>query len=455
MNPVGAGIVRQLVWELRTNSRLCLQTTLHLYTLRSKEKSVLGGYFDQKGLLKQGRFGEFIDHIQALLRRTPVPLLASAGMVDEIRPHLGAVRQDDLEKALELASAYGRLEVVKLLVPTIAAHNRQKFLKSSFDTACYVGQLDIAEYLLTQGVRGTSKLLAAAVVANESGLVQRMLDKGACPVHKLRQAAINGHLQNLKLLLAAAPHKDCSHKPCNKYWYIEDAAAYARCPEVLSELLLAMGNRTIAYHTMALTAAEEGNLMVLHYLANAKTSTCQRPVLAFPEEVAMAACSKGRVEAAKFLLNQYPELQPQKLLVTGACSGHPALVELLLTRAAPVSVSTLNDALVKVAAHSDNNFHKRPILELLTAAGATDLNSALVAAAGCCDFEAVRFLVYQGATAFNEALLQVSKGPDWETIVSFLLDCGADDIEGLLEKYADSSVMVLLRRKGRLVLVRH
>lgn len=446
-------LARQIIWEFHTNARLCLQTTLHIYNSTRREKAYLKNYFEQGQLLEQGRYGEFINHIQLSLRRNPVPLLAGAGMAAQLRPHLANVRQDDLKKALVLTSISGSLEVIELLVPHIAAQNRQKFLDDSLSVACHFQQLEIAEYLLSQGAKGTSRLLEAAVVANQPGLVQRMLAKGACPVHKLRYAAGHGQLENLKLLLAATPEKGC-----DKYWYIRDAACYAGCPEVLSELLLALDNRPLNYQQMASTAAAENNLVVLHYLANAQHPTYQGPALALPQEVALEACTKGHLEATAFLLDRY-RLRPETLLATAACSGQPALVKLLLARAAPMEVSILNDALLKVAASTQENFPRRAMLELLIQAGATDLNSALVGAAGQCDFEAVRFLVYQGATALNEALLQVSTGSDWEAIISFLLDCGADDITGALEKYTDQVALMrsfaeLLRRKGRLVLVR-
>lgn len=485
LNPgPGLATAQALALELYYQPHLCLQSSLKMQLLTPDEMAALEVYFGVEQSLKAGKITRAIERMRQIMMSFPLSVFAGMNMQYMVRQMLQsgfanratqalsvAVRcgrlemvelllqhsaDYDVSRALEEAADYGRLEIVTLLLAY-----RPRNVNSALYNACRRGHSEVAELLLQAGAYDYNTALQGAVRGNLLEMVRRLLALGVNHLGEpLRLAAAHCRLEMLELLLDALPRDTISQ------YYIEDAAADVGCLQVLARLLKAGAAN---YQRMMRYAVGRGKLEVVRFLSDygvpgaigdasdyggpgASASPAHIPITYSWQSLAEYAASVPQSTAAvlEFILAQGP-VDLENVWPSACGLNKLEMVRLLLDRCA---ISDLNRALELVCSKNHLGSEGQPTLELLVEAGATDLNPALVTAAANANFKAVGFLVARGATALNEAMVACVPYRKGIKTASFLLDAGADDINGALrvldETDTRAAFVELLRHKGRL-----
>lgn len=165
----------------------------------------------------------------------------------------------------------------------------------------------------------------------------------------------------------------------------------------------------------------------------------------------LAATDTTSLELLAFLLKLGP-VDLDEVLREAAIYHRLDMVQYLLQQGA----ADVNGAL-EALCQADS--FGRPGLELarflVEEAAATNLNPALVAAAGQGRLKAVQYLVGQGATAVNQALVAAVSSSKGMPVIEYLLDQGANDINSALWASlefngVESELLELFTRRGLL-----
>lgn len=464
----GLATAQALALELYYHPHLCLQSTLKMQLLTPDEMAALKVYFGVRQSLKAGKITRAIGRMRQIMVSFALNVFAGMNMQHMVRWMLQSGLANRTNSALCVAAKYGRLQMVKLLlqhnadydvsraleeaadygrleVVTLLLAYRPRNVNSALYNACRSGHSEVAEVLLQAGANDYNTALQGAVRGNLLEMVRRLLALGAQHLGEpLRLAAAHSRLEMLELLLDALPQNEISQ------YYIEDAAAEVGCPRVLARLLKAgAGN----YQRIMRYAVGRGNLEVVRFLSEVSDYGGPGATVTYPwQSLAEYAARVPQSTAAvlEFILAQAP-VDLEKVWPDACALNKLEMIRLLLSRDA---ISDLNRALELVCSKNDLGSEDQPTLEMLVEAGATDLNPALVTAAANANFKAVRFLVARGATALNEAMVACVPFRKGIKTASFLLDAGADDLNGALrvldERPTIKAFVKLLRRKGRL-----
>lgn len=429
----GLGIARAIARELFQYRYLSMQSVLLLRVLTPSEMRTFRKHFYACGYnLTRGKFDQAVEYLAAELARCLAPVLAGLGLVSETKVLLASTARHDADPILILASEFGHLELVRLLLtPTwdisyglktalekaarkghlsivqcLCRHaDARRHLEVGLCGAARGGRQEVVFFLVKRGAKNFTKALRAAALKGHLQLVQYFLKRGAkVESEALCMAAIGGNPEVVSLLLKVVDTRSSSKS-------LAGAACYSVSPAALMPFLEA---GVTNYIDIARKGLERGNIDTAQFVS------CYVAPTLYEELASFAAFYNGTGRYIEQLMFKVP-ISADKILTAAVAGLRVDNVQLALGRGA----SNLNAALVKLFRQQYTIGSKgRRILELLVEAGATNLNSALVEAATNGHYKAVLYLVAQGANAFDEALMGAVHGRK-PKLTSLLLDLGA------------------------------
>lgn len=431
---VGLEAAQTLALELYACPHLTMQSRLLLDLLTPQELSQLGKYFYVPRGLRHDKLSKQIPELREQLLVEPLLLFAGLNLRHLVEPLLPRSRVAQIVMALQAAVRLGHQEMVRLLLShagdisssdalgTAAAWNQSAMiplLMAAGDTdldwallrAAQGGHLEMVQHLVELGAQFSGKGLEDAVKGNNLEVLGLFLDRGCSDFEEaLEVAALHNKPAMVELLLARAAPGVITAK------VIKRIARQTTCPGILR---------------IALDKGASNHDAIMDSLI-----------------------FKGGLEGVKMMLERPGlGLNYQALARTAAYARRPDILALMLER---TGHADLNQIFKAACSHRRFGVRTRRVLGMLLEAGNLDLNLGLKAAAKEANYRLVMYLLEQGATDYNRALVASMSNRAGLQLVPLLLDRGATDYNGALWRtitHGDNDqlqLLAILRQRGLL-----